>query len=239
MSPGGDTWFKQGPPAKTGKDRRTPAGFKNPKQDAKPMRPLWEASALSPPPATNMSHGDFMDWVQDKNRRLRVWSPTRTRSKDITGYQIPGQTKSAVVLGHKVGASTVWNQGGHKRRRSENQAYNKTTAAYHGLEDYIWSAQSGHKEPPYTSPRPDKGSHRSHFDDTDVDYSGGGPWRSYKPFSEQDTIAFISGRLTAQSALAGTDGEYDRAVIELANLQTTFSKSLARQLIGVIDKRGW
>jgi hypothetical protein len=52
-------------------------------------------------------------------------------------------------------------------------------------------------------------------------------------------INYIEGKLNGAATTAASDPEYQRAVLELANLKTTYSSALVRQLLGIIEKKGW
>jgi hypothetical protein len=84
------------------------------------------------------------------------------------------------VLGHLPDASSDWNNGGHKRSRKQNNQHNKETGTYHGIESRARSDASGSSAPGYRSPRPDIGSHRSHFDPTHPEFKSDVPWHTWK-----------------------------------------------------------
>jgi hypothetical protein len=52
-------------------------------------------------------------------------------------------------------------------------------------------------------------------------------------------INYIEAKLNGAASTAASDPEYQRAVMELANLKTTYSSSLAKQLLGIIEKNNW
>ena len=52
-------------------------------------------------------------------------------------------------------------------------------------------------------------------------------------------INYIEGKLNGVASTAASDPEYQRAVLELANLKTTYSSALVRQLLGTIEQKGW
>lgn len=153
------------------KARRRAGGFVNPSHSAGTMLAHWEAAGLTPPRPGASETERRRHWMNPK-RHFRATSPGRSRSTTITGH-------SQGVLGHEPSASTHWNTEGHKHSRAVNQAYNKSTDAYHGIEKREWSDASGAHEPRYESPRPDKGSHPSYWDPDDPGFIGG-PWSSWR-----------------------------------------------------------
>lgn len=52
-------------------------------------------------------------------------------------------------------------------------------------------------------------------------------------------VNYIEAKLNAVAATAASDPEYQRAMIELANLKTTYTTALAKQLLGVIQQKNW
>lgn len=238
-SPGG-TQYKQGPKTHTSKQkpRRGLGGFQNPGQFEYQMLPLWRAAAQSPIPATVTNDDELIDWLKDPARHFQVWNSTRTQSKIIQDYRQPGKTKSAVVLGHDPSASTVWNAGAHQLPRYTNYQHNQLLSAYHGLEDWRWSAQSGRTEPKYLSPRPDLGSHPGYFDPNHPDF-GGASWHTYNRMSPLEMITYIEGKLAGAPSSAAKDDEFRRARMELAMLKVGYSQSRADDLLGLIKKKGW
>jgi hypothetical protein len=161
-------------------------------------------------------------------------------TKTITGYKQPSG-KSAVVLGHHPGASAsaTFNSVGHTQPRSANLSWNNTTAAYHGLEDYIWSSTSAQYDPKYEAPRPDRGSHRSYWDSTlpKAAYTGG-PWRSWDKVPDAQLVAYIDKKITGVPP-AKQDVDYFMAQLKLDGLKLLFSKSDARELLAMIKSKGW
>ena len=161
----------------------------------------------------------------------------------ITGYKQAHANKSAVVLGHSTAASQLFNVGGHGQPaghtvpRGTNFAFNQTIVPFHGLEDYIWSAQSAKFDPKYLSPRPDLGSHPTYWDPTAQSYTGG-PWHSYNRVPPLTMINYIDGKLAGVPA-ASRDGDHQMAMIELAILKSNFTQSHADQLLAMIKMKGW
>ncbi len=199
------------------------------------MLDLWRSAVLSPNPTSDDT--SFRKWVKDPKRRIRVTSPTGTRSKILMGYKNGGK-KSAVVLGHRPSAGSHFNSTGHMQPRSHNVTHNMSTSAYHGLEDSTWSAQSGSSEPRYESPRPDRGSHPSYYDSTRPDFTGG-PWRTYTPVPPPKVIDYIERKLNAVATTAATDPDYISAADQFAKLKSTYSTSAAMELLTMIKKKGW
>jgi len=239
FSPGRDHPYRRGAPAGhyAGGNRRHAGGYDNPDQFHKNMLPLWEAAALSPKPSKVTNNTKLRIWLKKPKRRFRITSPGGSRTKDITGYQ-DGGTRSAVVLGHQPSAGTHFNTSGHTQPRPDTLTHNKSLGAYHALEDASWSAASGSSEPAYESPRPDRGSHPTRYNPSEPGFTGG-PWHSYAPESDPGMINYIEGKLNGAATTAASDPEYQRAVLELANLKTTYSSALVRQLLGIIEKKGW
>jgi hypothetical protein len=247
-SPGGKTGYSfsprgtpydRGPKGGPQKDktRREATVGKNPGQFDKNMLPLWERAALSPIP-TGLSDTEKRKHFQDPDRRFEVSSPKKTRKKTIKHYKDTTSGRSKVVLGHEPSAGTYVNTVGHTLPRSQNLVHNKSTGAYHGLEDATWSSASGASEPRYLSPRPDRGSHPTFYDPTSQGFTGG-PWPTYTPVPTTSLVDRIEARLTAAASTAGTDPEYLLAVDELAKLKTAYSQAAAQDLLSVIRKRGW
>jgi hypothetical protein len=238
FSPGGHPYRRGAPTGKYAKhNRRKASGYDNPEQFHTNMLPLWRAAALSPVPSTVTDDTQLRKWLKDPSRRLQVTSPGRSRTKVIKGYKAGG-TRSAVVLGHQPSAGAHFNVTGHTQPRPHNLTHNKSTGAYHGLEDATWSAASGASEPPYESPRPDRGSDPTFYNPSAPGFTGG-PWHSYALESDQGMINYIEAKLNGAASTAASDPEYQRAVMELANLKTTYSSSLAKQLLGIIEKNNW
>jgi Domain of unknown function (DUF4157) len=256
QSPGGSTTYSHSPggtayqpgakgQGKYGQDtRREAAGFVNPRQFAVSMLPLWEAAvrpAGSMP--TGMTNKQKTTWFKDPTRQYEVTSGLGGATTMITDYRQAGSTKSAVVLGHSTAASELFNLGGHGHPpghtvpRPTNYGFNQTTAPYHGLEDYIWSAKSAQYDPAYESPRPDRGSHRTYWDPNEPKYTGG-PWHSYNKADPLTMINYIDGKL-AGVPTAQRDADHQRAMIELALLKKAFTYPHADQLLSVISAKGW
>src|ERR1700729_2532290 len=238
FSPGGRPYRPGGPAGKyAGKNRRKAGGYDNPGQFHTNMLPLWRAAALSPVPSAVTNDTKLRVWLKKPKRRLQVTSPGRSRTKVIKGYQAGG-TRSAVVLGHQPSAGTHFNAPGHTQPRPSNFGHNRSLGAYHGLEDAGWSAASGASEPRDESPRPDRGSHPTFYDPSAAGFTGG-PWPTYALESDQGMVNYIEAKLNAVATTAASDPEYQRAVIELANLKTTYTTALAKQLLGVIQQKNW
>jgi hypothetical protein len=239
FSPSRDHPYRRGAPSGkyATKPRRKAAGYDNPDQFHTNMLPLWKAAALSPIPTTVTDDTSLRKWLKDDDRRLQVTSPGRSRTKVIKGYKDSG-TRSAVVLGHQPSAGSHFNLTGHTQPRPQNLSHNKSTGAYHALEDASWSAASGSSEPPYESPRPDRGSDPTFYNPSTTGFTGG-PWHSYALESDQAMIGYIEDKLNAVASTAGSDPEYQQAVTELGKLKTSFSATAARGLLGMIQKKGW
>ena len=52
-------------------------------------------------------------------------------------------------------------------------------------------------------------------------------------------VNYIEGKLNGAASTAASDPEYQRAVLELANLKTLYSSARAKELLGIIKKKGW
>jgi Domain of unknown function (DUF4157) len=255
QSPGGTTTYSHSPgrtayepgvPQGTyaTSSNRDAAGYVNPKQFHPNMLPLWEKAvhpAGSMPP-TATTDALKIAHFQDPNTQFEVKTGFTT-TKIITGYQQPGKTKSAVVLGHSASASTLFSTGahgkaaGHTVPRLTNYQYNQTLAPYESLEDYIWSSKSAKFDPPYEKPRPDRGSHRTYWDPKDPKHTGG-PWPSYGKVHKPTMTAYISGKLAGVPA-ANRDADYVAAKIKLNRLKKSYSRTRARQLLSMIKTKGW
>jgi hypothetical protein len=251
QSPGGTTTFSHSPggtayaPGAKGqgkyghKSNRDAAGYRNPKQFAVSMLPLWQAAVRpvgqAPPPTS--SKQQKVTWYQDPTRQYEVTSGLGGATTMITGYKQPGGTKSQVVLGHAVSAGTLFNTGGHTQDYATNYAHNQTTGVFHGLEHYIWSSQSAKYDPDYEPPRPDRGSGRTFWDPNAPNYTGG-PWHSYNAVPPLTMINYIENKL-AGVGLAQRDSDHQRAVIELALLKQNFTQGHADQLLSIIKAKGW
>ncbi|MFM0389117.1 hypothetical protein [Paraburkholderia dipogonis] len=178
QSPGGRTYERNPTPPPSGRkpySRRDAAGYKNPSHDHPNMLPHWESAAASPiPHSMKSSRKARINHLMRPERRFH----TKTPSGQSTGI-IKGHGKG--VLGHHPDASSDWNSGGHRRTRSQNSAHNRQTGTYHGIEDRDYSNASGSSAPAYVAPRPDIGSHPSHWNSTHPDFTGNVPWPTWSP----------------------------------------------------------
>jgi hypothetical protein len=239
----GHTAYEPGPAGlgPRGSDsNRDAAGYINPDQFAVAMLPLWQAALVGTPwPSHLKSATAIKSFMQNPALQFEV-ADSFTTTKTITGYrQTSG--KSAVVMGHHPGASAsaTFNSVGHIQPRKANRAWNKTKAAYHGLEDYIWSSKSAASDPKYEAPRPDRGSHRSYWDPTQPKASyTGGPWRSWNRVPDTKLVAYIQGKISGVP-VAKRDVDHFLAQLELDGLKASFSKSTARELLAMIKSKGW
>ena len=118
----------------------------------------------------------------------------------------------------------------------DNRAYNRQTSLYHGIEESSYSASSGHYDPAYESPRPDRSSHPTYYDPSSTGYTGG-PWHSYTPLTDQDVINYLDGKLSGFQN--STDPLEQQAYAELLNLKANYTWKLADQLLSVISQEGW
>jgi hypothetical protein len=241
-SPGG-TAYEPGLPglgSEGSSTNREAAGYQNPDQFAKAMLPLWQTALWGTPwPSHLKTAKSIKAYMQTPTLQFEV-ADSFTTKKIITGYQQPSG-KSAVVLGHHPGASAsaTFNSVGHTQPRKANLKWNKTTAAYHGLEDYKWSATSAQYDPKYKAPRPDRGSHRSYWDSAHPKASyTGGPWRSWDRVPDANMVAYIDKKITGVPATK-RDLDHVLAQIELDSLKLHFSKSSARELLAMIKSKGW
>jgi hypothetical protein len=242
-SPGG-TAYEPGLPGlgPHGSDsNRDAAGYENPDQFAVAMLPLWQAALVGTPWPSHLKTAKAKKaFMQNPTLQFQVTSGLHGKTKIITGYKQPSG-KSAVVLGHHshASASATFNSLGHTQPRSDNLKWNKTTAAYHGLEDYIWSSTSAQYDPKYKAPRPDRKSHRSYWDSTlPASQYTGGPWRSWDRIPDAKLVAYIEGKISGVP-VAKRDVDHFLAQLELDGLKVSFSKSTARELLAMIKSKGW
>jgi hypothetical protein len=172
QSPGG-TRYRKWPPAGryANKNRRYAAGLVNPPHRHSAMLRLWRAAANTPPPPGASQAAQIRHFMKPK-RTFTVTSPGRSRTKRITGHK-------RAVLGHAPSASTYWNKSGHRVPRRYNLKHNRSADAYHGVEARDWSDASGASEPRYDSPRPDRGSDPSYWNEDHPDFQGG-PWAAWR-----------------------------------------------------------
>jgi Domain of unknown function (DUF4157) len=220
--------YRQGPPGgkNARKTRREASGMVNPSHSHTNMLPLWEAAALSPKPAKGVTK----KWLMSPNRRFSVvHSPRRTSRTTITGH-------SQGVLGHDTSAGSHFNLDRHMHVIKDNRAYNRQMNLYHGIEESRYSASSGHYDPAYESPRPDRSSHPTYYDPSSTGYTGG-PWHSYAPQTDQDVIDYLDGKLSGFQT--STDPLELQAYEELVNLKGTYNWGLAEKLLSVIKQQGW
>jgi hypothetical protein len=249
-SPGGFTAYEPDVPAGrwAGYSNRDASGFVNPKQSSQKMIPVFERSVADPIPL-GQTLRQKRKWLDDPARQYDVVSGSGGQKTRITGYKNrtgpSGNPISSVVLAHYPGlsASVLFNTGGHGHPpghtvpRSQNLAFNKTDTPYYGLEDYLYSASTGRSEPPYESPRPDRGSHRSYWDPTSGGHTGG-PWRSWKKVPSAKMISYIEGKLK-NVPIGQRDIDYYAAKAELSNLKLVYTNSSARELLSMIDFKKW
>jgi hypothetical protein len=253
-SPGGSAYEPDAPSGRYAADkkgkpysRREAAGYNNPGQSAHAMIPVFERSVVGPIP-TGMTNPQKRTWLVDPARQYNVVSGPHGATTSITGYKSrpgPRGMISAVVLGHHPGhsASALFNApglsqpAGHTVPRATNQAFNNTAAAYHGLEDYRYSASTGHLEPRYESPRPDRDSHRSYWDSTSTGHTGG-PWRGWKQVPSAQMTSYIEDKLT-NVPVGQRDIDYYAARAELVELKRAYTQALARELLSMINTKEW
>jgi hypothetical protein len=199
-SPGGRTYRQMSPAGDTHLNNRDAAGYKNPPHDHPNMLPLWKKAALSPIPSGLDDQALTKHLMNKKDRHFRATSPGGSRERIIRGHH-------KGVLGHRPSAGEDWNARGHRRSRSENLQHNQQTSTFHGIEDRKWSAQSGSKEARYLSPGPHLGSHRSHWDRNDPNFTGG-KWHSYERDSSRSSSP---DRERSRSRSASSDRERSRS----------------------------
>jgi hypothetical protein len=222
------------------KKRRNATGFENPDQLSVPIRPhLFDAVEASGQQVDRKLKGKALEtFMNDPARTFKVSSPKRTHWTTITGRIDENRGKSKLVAGHHPDASEVWNAGGHKQARYLNDAHNKLTSTYHGMEDEASSTASGSKAARYLSPRPNLGSDRSYYDPSHSGFTGG-PWHTYTSQADQKMINYIEAKLTGAASTSASSADHQQALSALAYLKTNFDKALARQLLGIINKNGW
>jgi hypothetical protein len=174
MSPAGKYGAKK-PSGAQKYDRRTAAGYENPKHDHGNMLPLWENAALSPVPSGKKPD---KKWLMDPNRRFDTKQPGENYS-GASGNEIKGHKNG--VLGHDEAAGSNWNREGMGRTRKENLEHNRQESTYHGIESKERSNASGAHEDRYLSPRPGDGADRAYWDRNDPGFAKqGGPWHSWQ-----------------------------------------------------------
>lgn len=146
-----------------GPSRRQMFGYANPSHDSELGLEMLEEGAHTP--YNKNRWVDKEDWLLSPNRNFYTYSPN-SRTLD------PGLTKNHtnVVLGHDEGASNHWNRRGHKMTRFQNQRYNNSRNAYHGLERRDKSNKSGGKAPRYKRPNQKRGSHQMWWDQSHKNY---------------------------------------------------------------------
>ncbi|MCR6490265.1 DUF6531 domain-containing protein [Amycolatopsis sp. OK19-0408] len=175
MSPGGKYGAKKPGTNKQKYDRRTAAGYENPKHDHGNMLPLWKDAALSPVPAGKTAD---KKWLMDPNRRFDTKQPGENYT-GASGSEIKGHKNG--VLGHDEAAGSNWNREGMHRTRQENLEHNRQTDTYHGIESKERSNASGSSEDRYKSPHPSDGADRAYWDRNDPGFAKqGGPWHSWQ-----------------------------------------------------------
>ncbi|MFD2469510.1 RHS repeat-associated core domain-containing protein [Amycolatopsis silviterrae] len=150
QSPGGTVYVEH---KKTGpKDRRGHYGYANLSHRSKAMRPIFERSAVSPPPAFK-KRGEDTKWYMDPNRSYY----TRDYQGNPTGV-VKGH--SNLVMGHSPSASAHFNKVGYKNDRPANQAHNADPNSFGWLEKRADSNASGGKEQRYRDTTPSNGSNQ-------------------------------------------------------------------------------
>ncbi|WP_406642215.1 RHS repeat-associated core domain-containing protein [Amycolatopsis sp. WGS_07] len=148
QSPGGTVYVEH---KKTGpKDRRGHYGYANLSHRSKAMRPIFERSAVSPPPAFK-KRGEDTKWYMDPNRSYY----TRDYQGNPTGV-VKGH--SNLVMGHSPSASAHFNKVGYKNDRPANQAHNADPNSFGWLEKRADSNASGGKEQRYRDTTPSNGA---------------------------------------------------------------------------------
>ena len=192
-SPGGRLYQQMSPAGKYGAkkpsgaqkyDRRTAAGYENPKHDHGNMLPLWKDAALSPVPAGKAAD---KKWLMDPNRRFDTKQPGESYT-GASGNEIKGHKNG--VLGHDEAAGSNWNREGMGRSRKENLEHNRQESTYHGIESKERSNASGAHEDRYKSPHPGDNAHRSYWDRNDPGFAQqGGPWHSWEEVKPQPGAA--------------------------------------------------
>lgn len=152
----------EGPKTK-GPSNRTMFGYNNPSHTSTLGLSLLEDGAHTPYDPNRWN--DKEEWLTSPNRNYVTYSPN-SRTQDL-GYTMG---HSNVVLGHDEGASNHWNRIGHTQTPYQNQQYNNTKNAYHGLEQRSKSDKSGGSAPRYNKPSQTLGSHSMYWDTSHTDY---------------------------------------------------------------------
>jgi hypothetical protein len=138
-------------------------GYQNPTHNSQLGLELLEDGANTPYDSSRWN--DKEDWLMSPNRNFVTYSPnSRTQDSVFT------QNHSNVVLGHDEGASVHFNRIGHTQTPQQNQQYNKTNIAYHGLEQRSKSNKSGGSSDRYVTPSQSLGSHPMYWDPTHKNY---------------------------------------------------------------------
>lgn len=177
-SPGGRLYEQEPTPARVGlRTRRDAAGYNNPSHSHTNMLSLWGTAALSPiPSSAARDTRSLRRHLMSPSRRYGTQDPDGADTGEIRGHK-------SGVLGHRPDASSDFNTVGHTRSRAENARHNRQASAYHGIESRGRSDASGASAPRYASPRPDRGSHASHWNRSHPAHAGRVPWHTYKPVS--------------------------------------------------------
>ncbi|WP_326953007.1 RHS repeat-associated core domain-containing protein [Amycolatopsis sp. NBC_01286] len=183
-SPGGRLYQQMSPAGKYGAkkptgaqkyDRRTAAGYENPKHEHGNMLPLWKDAALSPVPAGKKPD---KSWLMHPDRRFDTKQPGESYN-GTSGNEIKGHKNG--VLGHDEAAGSNWNREGMGRTRKENLEHNRQESTYHGIESKERSNASGAHEDRYKSPHPSDNADRAYWDRNDPGFAKqGGPWHSWE-----------------------------------------------------------
>ncbi|HYH86891.1 MAG TPA: hypothetical protein VEX60_15670 [Pyrinomonadaceae bacterium] len=138
-------------------------GYNNPSHNSTLGLDLLEDGANTPYDSNKWN--DKEEWLMSPNRNYVTYSPnSRTQDSVMT------QGHSNVVLGHDEGASVHFNRVGHMQTPQQNQQYNQTKTAYHGLEQRPKSNKSGGSSARYVKPNQTLGSHQMYWDPTHKNY---------------------------------------------------------------------
>lgn len=150
-------------PKTKGPSNRQMFGYNNPSHTSVLGLSILEDGAHTPYDPNRW--GDKESWLTSPNRNFITYSPnSRTQDPVYT------QGHSNVVLGHDEGASVHWNRIGHTQTPYQNQQYNNTKIAYHGLEQRPKSNKSGGSTVRYNKPSQTLGSHPMYWDTSHQDY---------------------------------------------------------------------